>query len=466
MEDSRYFFATWISTTMLLFWVRRFSALRGFLFAWLVLTIGYLFQFYELVPLPVPFYILTMAGYGLVIAIPYLIDLLFSKKRNNFLHTLIFPTSWVLLEYVYHRFNPYGTWGHLAYSQESQLLLLQSLSVFGMGYITFIVGWFASVSNWVYLQKFNWQKVKQGVLIYFLIFGLTMGYGAYRLLFQKPNSETIRIASISAFDEKGIYDNDFYGLNLDGGTEKFKKQASELYNDLFKRGIKEAVAGAKIVFWAEGNSLILKEDEKELYESGSSIAKDNKIYLGMGVGVIDPTNDKPLENKFVLFDPNGKKVLDYWKAIPVPGFEENISNVKDSEIQKIKTPYGTIASAICFDMDFPQYIKQAKGVDIFLAPSNDWKAIDPIHTNMAKFRAIEQGFNLIRQTSKGLSAGADYTGKVISEMDHFTDNEKILITQLPTKGITTIYSNIGDVFIILCSALFILVTIKLKRIKS
>ena len=461
------FFAPWISTTMLLYAVRRFSTLRGFIFAWLLISITFLFQFDEIVPLPPPFYILMSVGSGFIIALPYLIDLLFSKKKNIFLHTLIFPISWVLIEYIFRRFNPYGTWGHTAYTQQSQLMLLQSISVFGLGYITFLISWFASVCNWVYQEKFNWQKTKKGVLAYSIAFGLTMGYGGYRLLLQKPNSETIRIASISAIEGLGIYDNDVFGLKENGAEIKnkawFRKRASKLNQNLFARTIKEAKAGAKIVFWAEGNSFILKEEEKKLYEFASLIAKKNEIYLGLGLAVIDVTNNRPYENKFILFDPNGKQCMEYWKAIPVPGAEADMSNVKGTGIQKTKTPYGTVASAICFDLDFPQYLKQAKDVDILLAPSNDWKAIDPIHTDMSRYRAVEQGFNLIRQTSNGLSVGADYTGRVISEMDHFTDNGKVLITLLPTKGVTTIYSTIGDIFIIFCLLLFIIVIIILKK---
>ena len=110
-------------------------------------------------------------------------------------------------------------------------------------------------------------------------------------------------------------------------------------------------------------------------------------------------------------------------------------------------------------MDFPQHLKQAAGVDILLVPSNDWEAIDPWHTHMARFRAIEQGFNMIRHTSNGLSVGADYTGRVISEMDHYTNEEKILITHLPSKGITTLYSIIGDIFPIFCLLLLIFITV-------
>ena len=457
------FFATWVSTTMLLFLVRKFSALRGFLMAWLLLTSALLFQYYELVPLPIPFYILLMVVFGMILAIPYLLDLVFVKNKSSFIHTFIFPTSWVLITYVLYKYNPYGSWLHVAYSQHSQLVLVQSISVFGLGFITFLIGWFASVVNWVLLQEFQWAKIKKGVYVYGITMLLIVSFGSYRLLFQKPTSKTIRVASISALPEFGIYDNDFFGLNLEGGKEKFKKQASDLNKNLFVRSIKEAKAGAKIVFWAEGNSLILKEDELELYKSASSIAKENNIYLGIAVAVIDKNNDKPIENKFIFFNPNGKKTIDYWKVIPVPGNEAAMANIKGSEIQKVKTPYGTIAATICFDMDFPQYLKQAKGADILLVPSNDWKAIDPIHTQMASFRAIEQGFNLIRQTSKGLSAGVDYTGKIISKMDHFTDNDKVLITQLPIKGIATIYSKIGDVFIVFCLLLFIGVIIRLKK---
>lgn len=418
--------------------------------------------------MPIITSIISSFIFGLFASLPYLIDSYFSKKRKFFLSTLIFPCSVVLFEYAYHQFNPYGTFGHLAYTQQSQLILLQSVSAFGLGYITFLIAWFASVSNWIYEQRNEWKNIKKAILVYGLVFGLTLLYGSYRLQIQKPNSETVRIASISALDSLKVR-VDIQELNKEETQEKvrieIRKNTSELNQYLFDKSIKEANAGAKIVFWAEGNGTVLKEDEQMLYEKASRIASNHNLYLGIGIAVFDYTNPKYLENKFVLFDSDGRKTIDYWKGISVPGVEAPISNNKATGIPKTETDYGTISAAICFDLDFPNYLRPAKGSDIFLAPSNDWKEIDPIHTDMSKYRAIEQGFNFIRQASDGLSMGTDYTGKVISEMDHFTDENKVLITQLPTQGITTLYSKIGDVFILFCFLLLLSNIIILKKKK-
>lgn len=460
------FFAIWIFTAMLLFLVRKLPRWQGFLTAFLFIAIGYYIGFDVAPFLPLSTSILIAAIFSFFASLPYLVDSFFAKKNNSFLTTLIFPTSAVLMEYAYSQLNQYGTWGHFAYTQESQLLLLQSISVFGMGYITFLITWFASVSNWIYEHKSEWKNIKKGMLIYGLIFGLTLMFGSYRVQFQNPNSETIRIASISALDSLRV-SVDIQGLNDIESKNDVKTETrintSKLNQYLFDMSITEAEAGAKIVFWAEGNAVILKEDENKIYEKASQVALDKQIYLGASVAVIDPTNSKFLENKFVLFDKEGQKVIDYWKGISVPGVETPISNNKVTGIQKIETEYGTLAGAICFDLDFPRYLKDASGSDILLAPSNDWKEINPIHTDMSKFRAIEQGFNFIRQTSFGLSVGTDYTGKVISEMDHFTDGGKVLITQLPTKGTITIYSKIGDTFIVFCLLLLISVILILRR---
>jgi len=454
------FFTTWISAALLLYWVRQHSKAQGFIGVWIILTLAWMFQFYGMVPVPAPFYIIIAIVYGLLGSLPYLIDLIFVKQPSRFLQSLIFPSSWALVDYLT-QFTPYGSWGHAAYSQHTQLLLLQSISIFGMSYISFLIGWFASICNWLINQKIEWVKIKTGVLAYSGLMILTLGFGGFRLIMQKPQAETVRIASISAIEKEDQrlspeLQGRLFSNQLTAEDENILKLHADVQNkDLFDRSIREANAGAKIIFWGEANATAFKRNEGELFELASQLAKEHQIYLGMGLATLNLPSEKPLENKLVLFNPLGEKVIDYWKAIPVPGGEASISATKGKLIQRTETQFGTVAGAICFDMDFPQHLKQAKSVDIFLAPSNDWQAIDPWHTHMARFRAIEQGFNMVRHTSNGLSVGSDYLGRVISEMDHYMDSEKILITHLPTKGITTLFSIIGDTFPLFCFIILI-----------
>ena len=332
-----------------------------------------------------------------------------------------------------------------------------------------MIGWFASICNWVYHHNLEWGKIKKGVLGYGILLLLTISFGSLRLAFKRPNGETVRIASISA-DKKQDQQTDpallerFFANQLtEQDIANFDLEAQEINEALFNRSVKEAVAGAKIIFWGEANGTALKQSEESWFNKASQIANQYEIYLGIGLGTLDPSSEKPLENKLVLFNPKGEITIDYWKAIPVPGGEAGISATKGTAIQTTDTPYGRIGTVICFDMDFPQHLSQASDVDILIVPSNDWKAIDPWHTHMSRFRAIEQGFNMVRQTSNGLSVGADYTGRVISEMDHFTDKEQILITQLPTKGVTTVYSVIGDAFPLFCLLLLLFIKIYAHR---
>ena len=214
------FFTTWISATLLLYWVRNYSPIKGFLWAWLLLAIAWLFQFYGMAPLPLPFYIILAIVYCLIISLPYLLDLILVKKRSHFLYTLIFPSSWALIEYLI-QFTPYGSWGHTAYSQNTE-----------------------------------WVKIKKGVLTFGVVMILTLGFGSMRLVFQRPDGETIRIASISAIkkeDQKQKSDPElnqrFLANQLtDKDIKKFNLAASKVNLDLMNKSIKEAKAGAKIYF--------------------------------------------------------------------------------------------------------------------------------------------------------------------------------------------------------------------------
>jgi apolipoprotein N-acyltransferase len=109
-------------------------------------------------------------------------------------------------------------------------------------------------------------------------------------------------------------------------------------------------------------------------------------------------------------------------------------------------------------MDFHGMLRRAgkQRTDILLAPSSDWKDIDPIHTRMAMFRGMENGCSVVRQTNKGLSMAADYQGRTLAATDYFRSADHHLVAEVPTRGVVTIYSRIGDLFAWACLAAFAL----------
>jgi apolipoprotein N-acyltransferase len=88
--------------------------------------------------------------------------------------------------------------------------------------------------------------------------------------------------------------------------------------------------------------------------------------------------------------------------------------------------------------------------DVVLSSAGDWRAIDPRHTEIASFRAVEQGFNLVRQGNGGLSAAYDYQGRRLATMDEYQSADLTLIAEVPTRGIGKIFSLLEDWLAWLC----------------
>jgi len=229
----------------------------------------------------------------------------------------------------------------------------------------------------------------------------------------------------------------------------------------------EIAAGseAKIVF---GNEIMLnmRSDKEDAYlEKAKAVAVRNNIYIGLPMYIypIENPGARPM-NKITWISPQGKILFTYFKAKPTLGE----GSYGDGVIKYFDSPYGRISSVICFDMDFPKLIQQVNSmnIDIMLVPGNDWKEITPYHTYAAAFRAVEQGFNLVRSASRGLSASFNYKGQVLSSQNYFTSKDTLFYSDVPMKGKRTIYAVIGDFFAWLCIIFFIIISVIFIKQKS
>ncbi len=447
--------AAWLAPIFLLLYLRHPTLVRGWLMTFVVFTATWAFQFRGMAPLPPVFYVVLAAFYGLYLSLPFLAHQLFSAKVPGLKSTLILPCTWVCLEYVLATFSPYGSWGSLAYTQYENLELLQLISVTGLYGIPFLIYWSASTVSWAIQNSDKTQQFRKAIVILVVVLSAVLIGGGLRLQFTAPSSETMRVAAITKSDTEMFADFDMairaqMGQLTEDDLHYIEKQVAVINDDLFMRSEKEARAGAKIIVWGEANAFAFKKDEQVLLQRGSEFAKNHKLILAMGCGVWNENAAKPLENKIVLIGQDGTFLWQSLKAIPVPGGESAISLRDDGVLQISETALGQIGGAICFDMDFPQHLKQARSADLLLVPSNDWDAINPWHSHMARLRAIEQGFNMVRAVSLGKSMAVDSQGRILGSMDHDLTPDRSLVTNMPTKGRTTLYAIIGDAFVLLC----------------
>lgn len=277
-----------------------------------------------------------------------------------------------------------------------------------------------------------------GILLIFLI------YGSLRVDFWKATTkETVTVASVGT-------DSEVSGLPFadEATNNKFK-------NALFSRTEEAAKNGAKLISWNEAAIFIQRDDENNWQDSLKALANDLNISLIASYVVPVSVEPLKLENKLLSINSKGEIEYKYLKHQPVPG-EPSIKG--DEPFKTMKDNGLNIGAAICYDFDYP-YIAKAFGqlnANIVAIPSSDWRGIDPLHSRMAAFRAIEQGYSLLRSTRFGLSAAINPIGEMTAQMSSFDNHDKIMLAELPTHRISTFYSIIGDSFVYACFGLLVL----------
>jgi apolipoprotein N-acyltransferase len=450
----------WLSPVFMLRFIRTQKVWRGFILAWLATFLAVGVTQYgmmnALMPSPLPVYLITTAVFALPYTLPYLADRLLAPRLKGFAATLVFPLAVTAVDFGSAKANPLGSIGAQAYFQYGNLALMQLLSITGMWGITFLVNWFGSVVNWAWECTFEWRKIRCGVAVYAGIMLVVLLYGGARLAFAPPATGTARMHGITAVDMR----QNWSALNRvieQEGWEAMRQKTAEYQDLYFEETVREARAGAQLVHWPEQAVMVPGEDEPAFIARAQEIARQEGIYLAIAVGT-KSRDDRPWENKLIVIDPAGDIVLEHHKYA-LAALEGTKGG--DGILRTVATPFGTLSGIICNDTNHEEVVTQAgrNGTDILLAPSLEYREIDPIHAHMAIYRAVENGVTVVRQADNGLSFVADPYGRVWAAMDHWTASERVLLAQVPVKaGVFTVYPYIGDLFAWLAIVGFVAIT--------
>jgi apolipoprotein N-acyltransferase len=446
--------AAWLAPVFLLRFVRTQPLLRGMLLVLLANVLVYtvkIFVMFQSVGAIVDLIIAFCLG--VIITLPYLLDRVLARRLGGLPGTLVFPlavtTVWYLIA-----LSPEGTLLNPAYSQYGDLPLMQLVSVTGLWGIIFVMSWLSSVVNWAWENGFTWSKVRPSLLLYGGLLALVFLGGGARLAFFAPQGATVRVAGVTALHYHELLPSANFGALLDEKTTEAQRQAirpvlAQVDASLLTLSQQEARAGAKMVVWPESGATVLQEDEAAFLQQAQAVAKSSGIYLDMGLAVVLPSQTPPFgRDESVLIDPSGKIVWVYQKAHPVAG-EENLRLAPgNGQIPVVASPYGRLATVVCQDRNFLDIIHSVgqANADLLLIPGGDWREIDPYHSQVAAFEAIEAGSSLVTQVDEGLSVAVDYEGHMLAATDFFTSDPQVMVAYVPMQGVHTIYATIGDLF--------------------
>jgi apolipoprotein N-acyltransferase len=397
--------------------------------------------------------LIAAAGGAVLTPIPYAIDRLLAGRLAGIARTLVFPMADTALVFLFGT-SDFGTTGHVAGTQVGNLPLLQSAAIGGQWMIALLIAWGAAVANEVWDRR-GLAGGGRALLVFGTVLGAALAIGGARIALDPPAAPTVRIAGLAP---NRAASDAAARARLAPGPHSAVERAdlrerylAPMLDDLVTRTHRAAQAGARIVVWAEASAYEFVEDKDAVIDRARSVARTEGIYLQIGVVWLLPVQRSPfVEIRAIMFDPSGATVWDYLKTT------EALSdgNVRGPGIvPTVDTPYGRLATVICFDASFPTLIRQAgrADVDILLVPSSDWEPVTDALNQQVVLRAVENGVSVVRTARQGTSLAVDYQGRVLGQDASWfradpATTEHTLTVAVPTRGARTPYALLfGDV---------------------
>jgi apolipoprotein N-acyltransferase len=290
-------------------------------------------------------------------------------------------------------------------------------------------------------------------------------WGGARLIFSAPGPGTVKAGSVIV----SLPEDNYFWTYLDmpvatqaAEKERYRQATLRVQDELFATSERLVPSGIRILAWGSGNAVVFAEDEAELIARLSDFSRRHQLYffpcllvLGHSIG--------PDRTKVLAIRPDGGIEYTHYK-----GRNPNAGYYHGRSIEVVDTPFGRIASPICYEMEAHRLIRQAgaQAVDIMIVagdePSRD-NAV--LHTEISLFRGIENGCAVLRTTLEGLTMGIDHQGRVLSQLNYYlTTSNRTVLTELPVKGVRTLYAAAGDWFaygcVLLLAALFVLAFVR------
>ncbi|MEE1291678.1 MAG: apolipoprotein N-acyltransferase [Spirochaetota bacterium] len=462
----------------------KYSTLFGFTaylthFWWMIVPVTGMSKTFGLPEWVMPFSILlaiiVFLGLSFFSGLNYMLCYSVAKilgKDKPFLFYFAFAIAATVFDYFYPKL-----WAdYLGYSQYQMVNIIQSVDLFGISYVTFLVMLVNTALAYLVecgLDFFQSSKkiFNKNSLIYMVsvlaLVIMTAVYGGIR--YENINNAMKNAKKVSI----GIVQGNI------SGAEKKQKSSSEMLETYSSLSTELLAEHPKLIIWPE-SAVPIWFDEKQndfsrvrrRYSSDSLLLFGGHARRDNGPGV--PTD---IFNSLFLVDSDGKKLDSYYKNKLLPFVERAPSRIFSFVISMmglkefsqgegprfIKQKNLKMAINICYEAIIPEYVRKSifdeKGecANLIINCTNDsWfgKTIEPeMHLRISTIRAIENRRCLVRSTCTGYSVFVNANGFINYRSDLYRPEAHA--EKVPLLEIKSFYTSCGWVFIYLLGIIFV-----------
>ena len=380
-------------------------------------------------------------------------------RKRNIIKPFIAAALFVLAEW----FQTRGWWGvpwaRLPIGQSGFILMLRSASLFGSYFISFVI---VAVNFCIAFAIVKRNICKMLVALAVAVFVLNLALGSVVTLFYKEEGNEITVAAAQG----NISSSDKWSLSTVDDIKLVYRRLTE----------GAAMNGADVVVWPETALPYDVMGSESLTEYLSDLARDNDVTILVSAFTEDGESGG-LRNSMIEVRPDGsygasvyskQRLVPFGEYVPMrslvtvlfpPLADVNMLEsdlIPGDECTVIDTDIGAIGCGICFDSIYEEYMLGSVrgGAQVIAISTNDsWfgdSAALNMHNTQARIRAIETGRYVVRSANTGMSSVIDPMGNVKEELG--ADMRGYVLSNVTLRESRTLYSCIGNLFVIVCAA--------------
>ena len=399
-----------------------------------------------------------------------------SRKKFPVLYVLVFPSLWVLVEYLRSLGEISFPWNLIGYSLTPLLPLSQLASLTGVFGLSFMVV-LGNVLVWKFASNLRRKgSIDRRLLVFAVMLVAVSVWGFIRMKTAVPaNAKTVTIAAL----QSNIDQNHWGNNSLDSSFE--------IVETLVRRA---ALNKPDLIIMPESALLCYLTRRPSLADRVASWSRELNIPLIVGALHWDNApKGSPSEyyvyNTAYYLDPATSRFSPYYKiklvpfseTLPFKGVFPILSRVNlgqaDFRSGKDYTVFSignTIKAGpfICYEIIYPGFVRDRvnRGANLLVNITNDgWfgKTSGAFqHATMARMRCIENGVPLARAANTGITMLVDQFGRILKRKEIYT--RTYLTGSLSVGRIPTLYTRIGD-WPVWLSAFIVLVGVGLVVVK-